>query len=303
MKLIPSLILVGAAILAPVTQLHAQKPLDFSDAVAVKRVFDAWNAPCKPFRIVDHIYYVGAAGISSFLITTPEGHILLDTGFEETVPLIRQHMTALGFRIEDIKFILSSHAHIDHIGGHALMKELSGAKIVMSAADGDLLASGGRDDFLFSKSKVMQFKPAQVDRKVREGDVVELGGTRLVCHLTPGHTKGCTTWTMDATEDGKVYHVVFFGSTSINPGTKLVNTPGYPTLAEDLADSYRRLKEIPCDIFLAPHATFFGMAEKARRLEAGEKPNPFIDRDAFRRHLDGAEKTFLKQWNEERQAR
>jgi metallo-beta-lactamase class B len=249
---------------------------------AIRNEWKLWNAPFKPFRVIGNIYYVGPAGISSFLITTPEGNILLDTGFEMTVSRIRDSLTKLGFRLEDIKIILNSHAHLDHAGGHALMKELTGAEIMMSEADAALLASGGTNDFTPYSNEMKSYRPAQADRLLRDGDQVKLGRVTLTCHLTPGHTKGCTTWTMDLSEDSRVLHVLFFGSTSILPGVRLVNNPQYPGIVEDYAGTYRKLKALPCDVFLAPHAGFFSLSEKAGRLERGEKPNPFIDPQGYR---------------------
>src|SRR3954465_6997419 len=170
---------------------HAS-PLPADDAV--RKSWEAWIAPFKPFRILGNVYYVGVTGVSSFLITTADGHILIDTGFESTVPRIRESVAKLGFRIEDIKILLSSHAHLDHVGGHALMKKLTGAKIMMSEADAALLASGGTNDFT-PYAAGMAYSPASADRLLHDGDKVSVGGTALTCHLTPGHTKGCTTWT------------------------------------------------------------------------------------------------------------
>lgn len=272
-----------------------------AENVAIKKEWESWNAPFPPFRLIGNIHYVGASGISSFLITTPEGHILLDTGFETTVPRIRESVAKLGFKLTDIKIILNSHAHTDHAGGHALMQELTGARILMSEADAALLASGGTNDFTPYSKELIGYRPAKADRILRDGDKVTLGGTTLTCHLTPGHTKGCTTWTMDVVEDGKVQHIVFFGSTSILSGVPLVNNAQYPAIAADLAASYKKLKSLPCDVFLAPHTGFFNLPEKAEQLARGQKPNPFIDATAFKKFLTPAEQKFLKQLAEEQQ--
>lgn len=288
------LLLVGLA-----TQVALAEPSlaekNAAENAAIKKEWESWNAPFKPFRLIGNIHYVGASGISSFLITTPEGHILLDTGFETTVPRIRDSATQLGFKLTDIKIILNSHAHTDHAGGHATMQKLTGAKILMSEADAALLASGGRNDFTPYSKDMMAYPPAKADRILRDGDKVTLGGTTLTCHLTPGHTKGATTWTMDVTEDGKVQHVVFFSSTSILSGVPLVNNVQYPGIAEDLTASYKKLKALPCDVFLAPHTGFFDLEAKAPRLARGENPNPFIDATAFKKFLEPAEQKFLQQ--------
>jgi metallo-beta-lactamase class B len=262
--------------------------------VALNKIFNSWNQPFKPLRIVADIYYVGASGVSSYLITSPEGHVLIDTGFEQTVPLIRENVDKLGFRMKDIKLILASHAHADHTGGHALAKQLTGARIVMSEADAALLASGGKADFL---DDIMPYRPARADQIVRDGEQIKLGKIALTAHLTPGHTKGCTTWTMLAEEGTKRYNVVFFGSTTVL--TKLTNNPRYPDIARDYAATFRKLKALPCDVFLAPHATFFGLEEKARRV--GEGVNPFVDAKAFHDFVNKAELTYLKQLEKEQQ--
>jgi metallo-beta-lactamase class B len=269
---------------------------------AMRKEWDQWNTPFKPFRIIGNIYYVGPSGISSFLITTPSGNILIDTGFEMTVPRIRDSVKQLGFQLADIKIILNSHAHLDHCGGDALMKQLTGAQIEMSEADAAMLAAGGTNDFTPYSRDMIRYPPAKADRLLHEGDLVTLGGITLTCHLTPGHTKGCTTWTMDVTDDGKIYHVLFFGSTSILPGVSLTHNAQYPAIADDFAATYRKLKAVPCDVFLAPHAGFFGLEDKAARLERGEKPNPFIDPAGYSHFLEDQETKFLHQLEEEKKA-
>jgi len=273
-----------------------------AENAAIKKEWELWNAPFPPFRLIGNIHYVGASGISSFLITTPEGHILLDTGFETTVPRIRDSVTKLGFKLADIKIILNSHAHLDHAGGHALMQELTSARILMSEADAALLASGGTNDFTPYSKEMMGYRPAKADRILRDGDKITLGGTTLTCHLTPGHTKGATTWTIDVVEDGKLQHVLFFSSTSILPDVPLVNNAQYPGIAEDLAASYKKFRTLPCDVFLAPHPGFFGLAEKAEKVQVNAKVNPFVDSAAFKNYIEQAERKFLAQLEIERKA-
>ena len=199
----------------------------FIDA-QIERSLKSMNRPFEPFRVIGNIHYVGASDVSSFLITTRDGHILIDSGFEATVPAIREGVRKLGYRFEDIKILLNSHAHLDHAGGHALLKRLTHAQIVMSEADAALLSRGGKGDFPPVSERIMAYEPAQADRIIRDGDQVSLGGVTLTAHLTPGHTKGCTTWTMAVEDDGKRYDVVFYGSTTILPGVHLVDNPKYP---------------------------------------------------------------------------
>lgn len=304
-----TLVVAGAALFSANSRAQTNVAIDAAKAAndaenaQMRKEWESWNTPFKPFRIIGNIYYVGVSGISSFLVTTSEGHILIDTGFDTTAPRIRDSVSKLGFKLSDIKVILNSHAHGDHVGGDRLMKEWTGAKIMMTAADADLLASGGTNDFTPYSDEMKRYPSAKADRIVRDGDVVELGGTKLVCHLTAGHTKGCTTWTMDVVEEGKTYHVVFFGSTTILPGVPLVKNSKYPEIAEDLAATYRKLKELPCDVFLAPHTSFFDLGGKVERLERGEKPNPFIDPAGYRRFIEKAEHTFVEQLEAERKKR
>lgn len=269
---------------------------------AVKIMFDAWKAPVPPRQLISNIYYVGAIGVSSFLITTRDGHILLDTGFDDTVPLIQKSVEQLGFKLTDIKIILSSHAHIDHVGGHTAMKRLTGAQIYASTEDAKTLESGGADDFIPFPRETILYAPAKVDHRVADQERVTLGGVTLTAHLTPGHTRGATTWTMDVADKGQTYRVVFFSSASINAGTKLVGNPIYPKIAEDFTATFAKLKTLPCDIFFAPHGGQFAMAEKFARLERNPELNPFIDRTGLPALVAQAEKNFLQQLQREKAA-
>lgn len=190
----------------------------------------SWNQPVKPYRIIGNIYYVGASDIASYLIVTPRGHILLDSGFVETVPQIQQNVVQLGFRLEDVKILINSHAHYDHAGGLALLKRLTAATLMTSEADAALLAAGGKGDPNFGDR--YPFEPVKTDRILRDGDKVQLGGVTMIAHLTPGHTKGNTTWTMTVKDGRRRYNVVFAGSTTA-PGYKLVDNPNYPQIVAD----------------------------------------------------------------------
>lgn len=254
----------------------------------------SWNQPVEPFRIAGNLYYVGASDIAAYLVATPEGHILLDGGFAETVPLIRESVKKLGFRIEDVKILLNTHAHYDHAGGLAELKALTGAKLHASEADAPALARGGKDDPLFGDRFL--FPPVQVDRLVEDGDTVALGGSTLTARLTPGHTAGCTTWTMKV--DG--LDAVFVCSTSVLPMTKLGAEPTYPGIAEDYARTFSTLRSLPCDLFLAAHGSFYNHKEKSERLKKGEGGNPFVDPDGYRSYLDRNEKIFRERLESDR---
>ncbi|HKP14067.1 MAG TPA: subclass B3 metallo-beta-lactamase [Blastocatellia bacterium] len=266
-------------------------PLTVSSRPQGSEQWREWNHPVKPFRVIGNVYYVGATEVSSFLITTPQGHILLDSGFAETVPQIRENVKQLGFKLEDIKLLINSHAHSDHAGGLAELKSLTGAKLYASEADAALLAAGGKGDFQWGDT--LAFAPVQADRIIHDGETVELGGVWLVAHLTPGHTKGNTTWTMEVKEGGKTYNVVFMGSTTA-PDYKLVNNAKYPNIVADYQRSFRVLESLPCDVFLSAHGSFFNLIEKMARLEKGATKNPFVDPKGYREFLENSKENFYK---------
>lgn len=283
---------VGASAIQPPPELAASK-----------RLFDSWKTPVPPRQLVANIYYVGASGVSSFLITTPQGHFLLDTGFEETVPLIARGVEQLGFKVSDIKFILSSHTHIDHTGGHAAMQKLTGATIVASAGDARILETGGADDYSPFPKELMKYPPAKAGRIIRDGESLTLGGITLTAHLTPGHTRGSTTWTTRVESDGAPRDVVFFSSVSIVAGTSLVLRPPYPEIVDDYRSTFAKLKALPCDIWFSPHGGQFAMGQKLEQLDRGVKPNPFIDPNGWRRVVTSAENGFNRQLEAEKAER
>jgi metallo-beta-lactamase class B len=283
---------VGSMTPRPISQDHA----------ASERMFDSLKVPQSPHRIIGNIYYVGSRGVSSWLITTPQGHVLIDSTFEECVPQICTNVEKLGFRMGDIKLLLSSHAHVDHTGGHAAMKRRTGAQIVASAADAHLLETGGTNDFSPFPKDLLAYTPVKADRIVKDGETVSLGGVTLMAHLTPGHTKGATTWTMPLKDGEQTYQVVFFSSVSIAEPTPLLHNASYPNIAKEYAATFEKLKALPCDIFLAPHADQFGFAQKLARLENGANPNPFIDPDGWKRFIASSENIFRKQLEAEKAA-
>lgn len=244
----------------------------------------AWNRPVQPFRVIGNIYYVGAANVSSFFIQTPQGAILLDGGLPETAPLIEKNIAALGFSIKDVKYLLNSHAHYDHCGGLAELKKASGAKMIASAADARVLNT--------AKGGLGTFRAVKVDRMVADGQTVQLGGTTLTAHITPGHTKGCTTWTMPVVQWGKTYQVVFYCSTSVVD--KLVNNAGYPNIVSDYELSFAKLRNMPCDVFLGSHAQFFNLEEKRKKLLAGDAL-AFVDPAEMRQFVQQSEKEFREE--------
>jgi metallo-beta-lactamase class B len=268
----------------------------FFSGVALAQEAPDWTNPFPPYRIIGNIYYVGSQGLASYLITTPQGNILINSNLEKSVPMIRGSIEKLGFRFGDTKILLISHAHWDHCSGSAAVKELTGAKYMVMDADVPEIEAGGKVDFghgIQSRdSATSQYQPTKVDRVLHDGDEVRLGDTVLVAHLTPGHTKGTTTWTMKVADAGKTYNVVIVGSPNVNVGYKLVNNALYPQIASDYERMFRIMKFLPCDVFLGAHGDYYGMEAKFARMKEGGL-NPFIDPDGYKSYIAERERTFL----------
>jgi metallo-beta-lactamase class B len=235
-----------------------------------------WMEPFPPFRIAGNLYYVGSKGLANYLVTTPQGHILINSDLEASVPLIEASITQLGFKFSDVKILLISHAHWDHDAGSAKVKEITGAKYMVMDADVPVVESGGKADFHYGSDPTTLYAPAKVDRVLHDGDRVELGDVVLVAHRTPGHTKGCTTWTMTVREGSKTYEAVIIGSPNVNPGYSLVENAKYPTIAADFERTFRVLKSLRCDLFLGAHGAYFDMEAKYARRRAGSA-DAFVD--------------------------
>jgi metallo-beta-lactamase class B len=250
-----------------------------------------WTKPYPAFRVAGNLYYVGSKGLASYLITTPQGNILINSDLEANVPMIQASIEKLGFKFKDTKILLISHAHWDHDAGSAKLKELTGASYMVMDADVPVVESGGKADFQYGNRAEFLYPPAKVDRVLRDGDEVKLGGALLVAHLTPGHTKGCTTWTMKVTEGGKIYNVVIVGSPNVNPGYKLVQNDSYPQIARDYQRMFDVLKSLPCEIFLGAHGGYFELEEKHAHLEDGAV-NPFIDPGGCKKFVAEKEQEF-----------
>ena len=240
-----------------------------------------------PHKIIGNIYYVGTETLSSFLVVTPEGDILIDSTYEVNVPLIKKSVEDLGFKFSDVKILLGSHAHGDHQEGDAMVKELTGAKVMAMAEDVPALENmkpGG--------------KPHPIDRVLHDGDTVTLGGTTLVAHLTPGHTHGDTTWSMKAMEGGKSYDVVIIGSMGVNPGAKLVDNPTNPGIVAEYEQGFKVLHSLPCDVPLGSHPAMYNINQKYAKLKSMKKgdPNPFIDPQGYKTEVateEGAYRALL----------
>lgn len=239
-----------------------------------------------PHKIIGNVYYVGTRSLGSFLITTPQGHILINSDYERTVPVIKDSVEKLGFKFSDIKILLGSHAHGDHMEGDAMVKELTGAQVMAMAEDVPALERMKPGN-----------KPHPIDRVLHDGDTVTLGGTTLTARLTPGHTKGCTTWTAKIAEDGKTYDVTIIGSVGVNPGFQLVNNAQNPTIADEYIQAFKVLRSLKTDVPLGSHPAMYNLAEKFPKI--GKGPNPFIDPAGYKAELDIVEEVFKRTLNEQ----
>lgn len=266
-----------------------------AQSTTLKRYDPEWNRPATPHQIIGPIAFVGTNNLAAFLITTPSGHILMDPGYEQTVPLVKESIRKLGFKYEDVKLLLNTQAHFDHAAGLAQIKQETGAQLAASAADAALLEAGGRGDFLFGDRYT--FPPVKVDRVLKDGDVIELGNVRLTARLTPGHTKGATTFTMTADDRGRAYQVVFAASTTVNDGTRLVDNPAYPEIAEDWQRTYAVLESLSPGVWVSQHTNVFDEAGKLAKLGKGD--NPYIDPKGYRTWLFTSRQRFNRQLSEE----
>ncbi|HEX9383798.1 MAG TPA: subclass B3 metallo-beta-lactamase, partial [Gemmatimonadaceae bacterium] len=253
-----------------------------------------WTEPFPPFRIAGNLYYVGSKDLASYLLTTPQGLILINSDLETSVPLIRASVEKLGFKFGDIRILLISHAHWDHDGGSAAIKAITGATYMVMDGDVSVVESGGKTDFQYGNQPPSLYPPTKVDRVLHDGDEVKLGGTALVAHLTPGHTKGCTTWTMKLMDAGKTYDVVIVGSPNVNEGYKLVTNSAYPEIVSDYERTFRVLKSLPVDIFLGAHGSYFDLQTKYARLKEGAAA-PFVDRAGYKSYITDREEAFRKE--------
>jgi metallo-beta-lactamase class B len=255
---------------------------------ARRQILNEWSLPFEPRKIIGNVYYIGTNLISSFLIVTAAGNILLDTGQIEMLPQVAANIEKLGFEMQDVKILLNSHAHFDHCGGFAEFKRRTGAQIVASKLDGDLMMRGGKGDFYWGDD--FAYEPVKPDRVISDGERVELGGVSLTAHLTPGHTKGCVSWSMRVNEKGRDYDVLFLCSLTASL-YKLTNNEKYPNIVDDVRNTLRKLRGVHADVMLATHGFYFDLEGKAARQNTGV-PNPFMDPGELGRHLTEMEKDF-----------
>ena len=247
-------------------------------------------APFPAHHVIGNLYFVGSKGLGIYLVTTPQGHILINAGLEESVPMIQQSVEKLGFRFSDIKILLISHAHFDHDAGAARIKKLTGAKYMVMDADVPVVESGGRKDFAYAHTPGMLYPAAKVDRILHDGDTVSLGDSVLTAHLTPGHTKGCTTWTLKVREGSESYDTVIVGSPNVNEGYNLVSNATYPQIASDYEKTFDVLRSLHCNVFLGAHGSYYDMESKYARMTGGA--NPFIDPKGYENYVNEREHAF-----------
>jgi len=247
-----------------------------------------WHRAIPGFKIAGNLYYVGTADLAVYLINTPQGNILINSNFEEDIPAIRASIAGLGFKYADTKILLISHAHGDHDAATGIIKKDTGAKLMVMDAD------------VPDEESTARGRPgAKVDRVLHDGDTVELGGSKLTARLTPGHTKGCTTWTMQVPDGGRTLNAVIIGSPNVNNGYILVGNKDYPGIAEDYVKTFAVLKGLPCDLFLGAHGAYFGMLAKIDKMKAGGS-NPFIDPAGYKAYIAERETTFRNEWEREK---
>lgn len=259
----------------------------------------SWVQPLPAFKIVGNLYYVGSQDLAAYLIVTPQGNILINSNLESSPPQIKQAIESLGFKYKDTKILLISHGHFDHCAGSAQIKRETGAKYEVMAEDVPVVESGGRNDFHYASRESFWFPRTKVDQTLHDRDTVSLGGTTLTAHLTAGHTKGTTTWTLDEQDGSRTLHVVIVGSPNVNPGYKLVNNKTYPQIAADYRHQFEVLKQLPCDIFLGAHGGYFGLTEKLLLKASG---NPFIDPAGYKAYIADRQQAFESEFHRQETA-
>ncbi|MFC5271336.1 subclass B3 metallo-beta-lactamase [Adhaeribacter terreus] len=251
-----------------------------------------WDEPTEPAHVVGPLYFVGTRGLSSWLFVTSEGNILLNTGTPRSGPMIVESIRKLGFKPEDIKIIINGHGHSDHAGAFAYMKKLTGAQIAIMEPDVAMIEDGGKSDFHYGKDyKIMGQPPVKVDRILHDGDIVKLGEVSLTAHLTPGHTKGSTTWVTTLMEGGKQYKVVFPDGAGFNPGYQIANPEEYPGINQDYRKTLTFLESLKPDIWGGHHTEYFDLENKKKRA-ATEEIKAWIDPEGYRRFIAGKRKAF-----------
>lgn len=262
----------------------------------------AWTRPFPPFKLIGNIYWVGSYDLSTYLITTPEGHILINTGIGDTAERIKAGVEQLGFQMADVKILTVTHGHWDHVAGMAALKKMTGGAVAVSEPERELLESGGKADFRFGSVESSWFEPVKVDRTFKDRETLSLGGTTLTAHLHPGHTKGATSFTTEVRENGKTYRVVIANLGSINPGVTVTGMSTYPGIQQDYARTFAAQRAMTIDVFLSSHASQFQMHQKYKPGDAYD-PERFVDPKGFIEAVTRLEKAYQDQVLKERAAK
>jgi metallo-beta-lactamase class B len=251
-----------------------------------------WTTPFPAHRIVGNLYYVGTYDLTSYLIATPQGNILINTGLEGSVPLINASVESLGFKLKDTKILLATHAHYDHTAAMAELKRITGARFLASEADIPTFEDGGKSDYLFTDAK-FRFAPVKVDGALKDRQKISLGGTELTVYSHPGHTRGSVSYGLTVAENGRNYRVLIANMGSINPGTVLTGNKKYPQIADDYARTFREQKKLECDIFLSSHASQYRLHDKWKPGQA-YSPDTFVDPEGYKAAVAKAETNYLE---------
>ncbi len=282
--------LAGMAVIGVAAQAPTQSP---------RVTNEAWTRPFPALRIVGNLYYVGTYDLSSYLVTTPDGNILINTGVDSSVPMIRSNIESLGFRFNDIKLLLATHGHWDHVGGMAEIKRLTAAKMLMHEADAPMLEDGGSSDFRFPKGRPRVYEPVRVDERLKDGQKIRLGKTELTAHHHPGHTRGSTSFSFTTEDAGRTYRVLIANMNGINDGVKLLDSPGYPNIVEEYARTFEKQKQLSTDVFVSSHAGQFALHEKYKPGDP-YNPNRFVDPAGYMERVRRAEQAYREQLQKER---
>lgn len=263
---------------------------------------DQYVRPFPPFRIVGNLYYVGTYDLAVYLITTPQGHMLINTGVNDSASVIKANVEKIGFRFADIKLLLATHGHWDHVGAFADIKRMTGAPLLLHEADAGLVESGGSEDYRYPQGRGTTYEPVKVDRRLHEGDKVRLGGTELTVFHHPGHTKGSATFSFTVQDGGRDYNVIIVNMGSINPGVTVSGMPAFPGITDAYASTLARQKQMQPDIWVASHAGQFNMHQKYKPGDPYD-PNRFVDPNGFGAKIQFYEKLFQAALQREREAK
>jgi metallo-beta-lactamase class B len=259
-------------------------------------VDSAWIKPYQPFRVAGNVYYVGTYDLACYLITTPKGNILINTGLSESVPMIRKNIESLGFNFSDTKILLTTQAHFDHMGGMAEIKKLTGAKMMVNEGDAAVAADGGNSDFLFGGKGAM-YPPVKVDRILHDKDVIELGNVKIVALHHPGHTKGSTSFLLDAVDQNRTWKVLIVNMPTILPQTRIFGMPSYPKVGKDYAYTLKSLKELQFDLWVSSHASQFSLHEKRKEGDP-YKPEIFGNQQEYQAAVQELQAAYDKRMQE-----